>query len=175
MSKVKTCDPGRGSRRVRDAEGESIMKCGISASLPFSVFCLVFLSLVHVASADNASPEQKQKPGLYIWSRTDITSVKDEELASVYRDADASLMDQIRDGLASRGINVNVVKSGQEITADPARYILLVKLDKIELGSKRPFGRTARIKVVYTLQNKDRFDLIKRSHEETSVQNGRIA
>ena len=42
-------------------------------------------------------------------------------------------------------------------------------MDKVELGSKRPFGRTARVKVSYTVQNKDRFDMVRRSHEETSA------
>ncbi len=145
------------------------MKFKISASLSVILICLVTLFSAGSVSAENASPEQKQKPGLYIWSRTDITSVKDEELAGVYRDADASLLDQIRAGLASREINVNVVKSEQDIAADPTRFVLLVKVDKIELGAKRPFGRTAKVKVSYSLQNKDRFEFVRRSHEETST------
>ena len=146
------------------------MNYKIHASLPAILICLIMFSPVGSVSAQDASPGQKQKPGLYLWSKTDTAGIKDEELASVYREADASLIDQARDGLASRGINVTVVKSEQELIADPARYILLVKLDKIELGKKRPFGRTAKIKAVYIVENKDRFDLIKRLHEETSTQ-----
>ena len=145
------------------------MKYKISASLFVTIICLITLFSAGSASAQKASPEQKQKPGLYLLSQTDIDSVKDEELKSVYRDADASLLDQVRDGLASREINATVVKSEGDIT-DPARFILVVRVDKIELGGKRPFGRTAKVKVIYSFQNKDRFDLVKRSQEETSVQ-----
>ena len=146
------------------------MKCKINASLLFFVVCLGFLSLVRVASAENAGPEQKEKAALYIVSTTDISNVQDAELASVYREADASLLDQIKDKFMSRGMKVNVVASEKDIAAGPGQYILLVSLDKIELGGKRPFGRTAKVKAVYALQNKDRFQLIKRSHEETSAQ-----
>ncbi len=145
------------------------MNYKISVLLSVILICLVLLFPAGSVSAQNASPEQKQKPGLYIWSGTDITGVKDAELASVYRDADASLIDQVRNGLASREINVTVVKSDQDIAADPTRFVLLVRVEKIELGSKRPFGRTAKVKVSYSFQNKDRFDLIKRTHEETST------
>ena len=170
------------------------MKCKTGALLPF-IIGLVFLSLAQAVSAENAGPAQKQKPGIYLLSQTDIDSVKDEELKSVYREADASLVGQVRDGLAAREINAIVVKSDRDIT-DPARFILVVKVDKIELGAKRPFGRTAKVKGVYTFQNKDRFDLgakrpfgrtakvkgvytfqnkdrfdlVKRTQEETSVQ-----
>ena len=146
------------------------MKCKIS-SLPVIIICLVALFSCGSASAENASPEQTPKlPGVYIWSKTDTAGVTDGELLSVYRDADASLLDQIRDGLASREIKASIVGSEHDLAADPSRFILVVKVDKIELGGQRPFGRTAKVKVIYTLQNKDRFDLVKRSHEETSVQ-----
>jgi hypothetical protein len=146
------------------------MKSKISALLPLFAACLVFLSLVHAAFAADASPEQNEKAALYLWSTTDMTGVTDAELAGVYQEADKSLLAQVRDGLASRGMNVNVVASEKEIAADPTRYILIVKLDRIELGGRRPFGRTAKVKVVYALQTKDRFEFIKRSDEETSVQ-----
>ena len=146
------------------------MKSKISALLPFFVVCLVLLAVVQVAFAENASPEQKEKAAIYIWSKTDTASVTDAELAGVYREADKSLLGQIRDGLESRGMKVNIITSEQDIAADPTRYILLVTLDKIELGVKRLFGRTAKVKVVYALQDKDRFEFIKRSAEETSVQ-----
>ncbi len=146
-----------------------MMKHKLFASQSLVIICLVALCSAAFASAQNAIPEQKQKPGLYIWSSTDITSVKDEELASIYREADASLLDQIRNGLASREIKVNVVESERDI-ADPARFVLIVTVDKIELGGKRPFGRTAKVKVSYTVQSKYRVDLVRRSHEETSVQ-----
>ncbi len=145
------------------------MKRKIGALLSFFI-CLVLLSLVQAASAGNASAEQKEKAAIYILSTTDTSSVTDGELARVYREADASLIYQIRDGLASRGMKVNIIGSEQDIAADPTRFILLVKVEKIELGGKRPFGRTAKVKVSYTVQNKDRIDLIGRSHEETSVQ-----
>ncbi len=145
------------------------MKHKLFASQSLIIMCLVALCSAVFASAQNAGPKQRQEPGLYIWSKTDINSVKDEELASVYREADASLLDQIRNGLASREIKVNVVESERDI-ADPTRFVLIVTVDKIELGGKRPFGRTAKVKVSYTVQNKDRVDLVRRSHEETSVQ-----
>jgi hypothetical protein len=145
------------------------MKYKKDALLPFVVACLAFWSLVHVASADTASPEQKPNPAIYIWSRTDITGVKDEELSGIYREADASLINQIKDGFASRGMKVNAVESERDIAADPARFVLIVRVDKIELGAKRPFGRTAKVKVSYTLQNKDRHNVVSRSHEETSA------
>jgi hypothetical protein len=144
------------------------MKYKIGASLPVMLLCLITMFSAGSAFAQNTVPEQKQKPGLYLLSQTDMDSVKDEELKSVYREADASLIDQVRDGLAAREINVVVVKSERDII-DPARFILVVKLD-IELGGKRPFGRTAKVKGNYSFQNKDRFDLVKRTHEETSVQ-----
>ncbi len=156
-------------RKILKKEGEPIMKRKIGTLLTLFI-CLVFLSLIQAASADNASAEQKEKAALYILSKTDTNSVTDGELVRVYREADASLIFQIRDGLASRGMKVNIVESEQVIAADPTRYVLLVKVEKIELGAKRPFGRTAKVKVSYTVQNKDRFDLIKRTHEETSVQ-----
>jgi hypothetical protein len=144
------------------------MNYKICASLPVTIICLITLFSAGSAFAQQAGPELKQKPGIYLLSQTDIDSVKDEELKSVYREADASLVDQVRDGLASREINAIVVKSDRDIT-DPARFILVVRVD-IELGGKRPFGRTAKVKGIYSFQNKDRFDLVKRSHEETSVQ-----
>jgi len=146
------------------------MKLKIGASTLVIMICLASLSWGRVATAQNAAPEQKGKAAIYLWSKTDMTSVKDGELASVYREADESLMDQVKDGLTSRGFKVTVVHSDKEIGADPLLFILLVRVDKVELGGKRPFGRTGKVNVVYTVQNKDRFDLIKRSHEETSVQ-----
>jgi hypothetical protein len=121
-------------------------------------------------SADTAGPEPKEKTAIYILSKTDMNTVKDEELVRVYHEAETSLFDQIRDGLTSRGMKVTVVESEQTIAADPTRFVLLVKLDNIELGGKRPFGRTAKVKASYTLQNKDRSDIIGRSYEATSVQ-----
>jgi hypothetical protein len=148
---------------------EVYMKSKRYISLSVILICLVPLFSIGYPSAGNASPEQKPKPGLYILSKTDTTSVTDTELVSVYREADASLMDQIRDRMESLGLRADIVRSEQEIAADPARFVLLVTLEKIELGAKRPFGRTAKVKVTYTLQNRDRSDIVKRSHEETSV------
>ncbi len=146
------------------------MKYKMRTSLYLILICLVALCSTEFALAQNAGPEQKQKSGLYLWSRTDISSVQDEELAKVYRDADARLMDQVRSGLLSRDISVSIVGSERDIAADPTRFILIVKVEKIELGSRRPFGRTAKVKVNYTVQNKDRVDIVGRSQEETSVQ-----
>jgi hypothetical protein len=146
------------------------MKFKIRALASSVLVCLFFASGVHGAFADTARPEQTEQPALYIWSTTDSTMVTDAELAGVYREAEKSLLKQVRDGLASKGIKVDVVASEKEIAADPTRYTLVMKLDKIELGGKRPFGRTAKIKVVYALQNQDRFEFIRRSDEETSVQ-----
>lgn len=146
------------------------MKYKMSASLSLICICLAAFFLAGSASAQDASPEQKPKPGIYILSKTDTASVTDGQLVSVYRDADMSLIHQIRDGLSSRGIKAIIVESVQDIAANPTRFVLIVKVDKIELGSKRLFGRTAKVKVSYTLQNKERLDIVKRSHEETSVQ-----
>ena len=134
------------------------------------VICLVCLSLAGVASAEIAVGDQKEKPVIYLWSKTDISSVKDGELAGVYREADAELIEQVKEGLGKRGLRVTVIRADREIGSEPARSILLVNVNKVELGGKRPFGRTAKVKVAYALQDKDRLDLIKRTHEETSVQ-----
>jgi hypothetical protein len=99
-----------------------------------------------------------------------MSGITDGELAGIYREADARLLEQIRDQMAKRGLKPAIVRSDREIGTAPARYILLVKVDRIELGGRRPFGRTAKDKVIYSLQSKDRFDLVKRTHEETSAQ-----
>ena len=131
---------------------------------------IVLVSFAPIASAQALGPGQKQKTRLFLLSRTDMTSVKDEVLAGIYQLADASLMDLVKDGLESRDIPVEAVKSGQDISPDAAQFILVVKIENIELGRKRPFGRTARVKVSYAFQNKDRFELVRRTVEETSAQ-----
>ena len=142
----------------------------IRSTLMAMSICLVPLVASGSAFAGTANPEQKQKAGVFLLSRTTATSVNDEFLAGIYQMADASLMDQVRDGLVSRDIPVKVVKTEQEITPTPSRFILIVKIEEIELGKKRPFGRTARVKVRYAFQNKERFELVRRTVEETSVQ-----
>ncbi len=146
------------------------MKNTIRSMATIISICLVLASLDPIASAQAAAPGQTQKPALFLLSRTDTAPVKDEVLAGIYQSADASLMDQVRDGLASRDIPVEAVKTGQEIAPDAAQFILVVKIEDIELGRKRPFGRTARVKVSYAFQNRDRFELVRRTVEETSVQ-----
>src|SRR5512133_12472 len=135
-----------------------------------TAFCLALWSSASSGAAQTASPGQTSKPILSLLSQTETAKVMDQELAIVYKEADASLMEQIRDGLLARDIKTVVVDSDKAIAANPTPFVLVVKIDKIELGGKRPFGRTAKVKVAYSLQNKDRFDLVKRTHEETSVQ-----
>jgi hypothetical protein len=130
----------------------------------------VCLALVSAGVASAQAQRQEQKPGLFLQSATDTTNIRDDVLAGIYHEADASLMDQVKEGLTSRDIIVAVRKPGQEIAADPGQFILVVKIEEIELGRKRLFGRTARVRVSYTFQNKDRFDMIRRTDEETSVQ-----
>ena len=146
------------------------MKNEIRSLLTIIGICLVLISPAPIATAQTPGPGQKQKPRLFLLSRTDITTVKDEVLAGIYQSADASLIEKVRDGLASRDIPVEVVKSGQDIVPDPGQFILVVKIENIELGRKRPFGRTARVKVSYAFQNRDRFELVRRTVEETSAQ-----
>ncbi len=146
------------------------MKYKIAVPLSVVGFCLALWCSAPAGSAQTASPAPGPKPVLTLLSKTDMTKVLDQELAIVYKEADAGLLEQIRDGLLSRGIQATVTDSEKAIAANPTPFVLVVKIDKIELGGKRPFGRTAKVKVGYSLQNKDRFDLVKRTHEETSVQ-----
>ncbi len=143
------------------------MKKTIRSLVTIIGICLVLVSPAPRASAQ--APAPGQKPVLFLLSRTDTVSVKDDVLAAIYQSADASLMGQVRGGLASRDIPVEMVKSGQEIAPGPAQFILVVKIEDIELGRKRPFGRTARVKVSYAFQNRDRFELVRRTVEETSA------
>ncbi len=146
---------------------------GTSSVLAFPLFIILCLAPFFplIASAQNASPEQKQEPALYILlTKADISNVKDPELKDIYPDAEASLLDQVKEGLASRKIKADVVKSDQEISADPTRFVLVIKIEKIELGRVRPFGRTAKMRVSYSFQNKNRFELVRRAYEETSAQ-----
>ncbi len=145
------------------------MKCKRHAAMLYTLACILSLSLIPIAWAGNTGLEQGEQTVVAIWSRTDMNSVPDSELAAIYREADANLTDQVREGLIKQGMKVNIVQSERDLVASSPRFVLLLKLDKIELGGKRPFGRTARVKVAYTVQNKDRFDLVKRTHEETSA------
>ena len=147
-----------------------VRRTAMKSWLPVFCICFVLLLPVGLSHARHADPGQSQNRALFLWPQTDSTAAKDSELAGVYREADESLVHLVRDRLASRDVSVTAVKSEQETAADPARFLLLVKIEKIELGGRRPFGRTAKVNVSYTFQNKNRFSLVKRTVEETSVQ-----
>jgi hypothetical protein len=146
------------------------MKNTVRSLLTIITICLALALFAGSSAAGKAGVEEKQTPGLFLRSVTDASNVKDEVLAGIYQSADESLMDKVREGLASRDIPVEVVKPGQEAAPGPAQFMLVVKIENIELGRKRPFGRTARVKVGYAFQNRDRFELVRRTIEETSVQ-----
>ncbi len=141
------------------------MKHKIGTSLFALVVCLALLP----AGPAFAQLGEQKMAAIYLLSKTDATNVKDEGLAYVYKEADAELVEHVMDGLASQDIKVKFIKTEQEITPDPLQFIVIVKIENIELGRKRPFGRTAKVKVGTFFENKDRFDLVKRTYEETSA------
>src|SRR5574337_204717 len=146
------------------------MKDNMRASLRSMVIVCLVSSLISLALAFPAGSTQKELPGIYLWSKTDTSRISDGQKAAITHDADARLISRIYDGLTSGQINVKVIESDMEMAADPAPYLLIVRVDNVYLGFRGPFGRISKVKVSYQLKNKEGGSLFSRYYEEVSHQ-----
>ncbi len=118
-----------------------------------------------------ALPEQKVKEGVYVWAKSDITKLEAGDKLKQYQDAETTLVGEIKKALTAHELLVGLAESEKDMVADQTRYLLIVALEKVELGFRGPVAQINTLRVSYRFQNKQRAEIMSRSYEEKSFSN----
>ena len=151
------------------------MRCTILSLLMAVLAGLGLAAGSGVCSAEPAAPEQKAETpaqkvneGVYVWPKSDITKLTAGDKLKRYQAVEANLVSEIKKALASHDLTVGPAGSETDMTADQTRYLLIVALEKVELGFRGPVAQINTLRVSYRFLNKQRAEVMNRAYEEKS-------
>ncbi len=129
---------------------------------------LYILFVPNFAFAGEVSFAQQGKTGIYIWAKSDVSTLTAGKKLELFSKVEKNLVDQLRNDLQDRGLFANIVESEQEIIKNENRYVLIIKLENVNLGFRGPFGRISTVKASYIFQKGNKSEIISNYYEETS-------
>lgn len=105
---------------------------------------------------------------IHIWPKSNATALTAGTKLELFNQVENYLIKQLQQGLQERDLIVDIVDSEQVTTKDIIHYLLIVKVENVNLGFRGPFGRISTVKASCVLQKSNNPELISSHYEETS-------